>query len=263
MKPGGVQFVEVPDRLEAMRVGPVSGTPVVLLHHGLGSVSTWGRLPAVLAERGDVPVFAYSRLGHGRSAPLRRIPRPVQFMRREAERVLPRLLTELEVERPLLVGHSDGGSIALLYAASDVEPRPRSLCLFAPHVFVEDCTLESVRRARRDFEAGPLRRRLARHHDDPEGAFRGWSETWLQPEFAAWNIEPSLASVRCPVTVVQGTDDPYGTPAQVDAIDAGCPTPVDKRILEGCGHDPLADRFEESLSAILDSVACCAAESAP
>lgn len=257
MRHGGVELVEVPERLEVLRVGPPSGPPIVLLHHGLGSVSTWGRLPAAIAERTGLPVLAYSRLGHGRSAPLTAIPRPVDFMHREARRVLPRLFGALEVDRPLLVGHSDGGSIALLYAAAGREPMPRGLCLLAPHVFVEECTLEGAEEAREAFREGGLRRSLARHHDDPEGAFRGWCETWLQPGFRSWNIESALEDVDCPLTVVQGTEDRYGSLAQVEAIRAGCPGPVDVRVLEGCGHELSKDRPEETLSAILDAVASC------
>jgi len=158
-------------------------------------------------------------------------------MHEEATVVLPRLLERLGLsDPPVLVGHSDGASIALLHAAAGHVVR--GLVLLAPHVFVEDCTIEAIRESAGQYENGDLRARMARHHADPDGAFWGWNRIWLDPRFRDWNIEAELSSVSCPTLVVQGTDDPYGTVAQVDAIRRASRGPVETLILDGVGHAP-------------------------
>ena len=250
-------FVEVPYRLEVEILGSIEPDEptIVMRHPGLGSVSAWRDFPATVAEATGCAVVVYSRRGHGRSAPLATTPQPVDFMHRHATTDLPALLRTLEIRRPLLLGHSDGASIALLYAGSALDPAPVALALMAPHVFVEAETIAGAKAARRAFEHGSLRSRLALHHDDVDGAFHGWCDTWLLPEFRKWNIEDVLEHISCPVTVIQGLDDEYGTPRQVEAIRAGIARPVEAVLLERCGHEPQRDRPRRTLEAIVARVA--------
>ena len=249
-----MSFVFLPHRIEYEWIGPGPGeaATAVLLHHGLGSVSAWRDFPHKIAEHSGLGVLVYSRRGYGRSARVEVGARPVDFMQREARGDLPRLLAALEVKSPHLIGHSDGASIAILYSGSELQPRPRSLLLMSPHVFVEDVTVESAGRAAQEFERGPLREGLARHHEDPDGAFVGWSETWRSREFRSWNIESSLKDISCPVTVVQGEDDEYGTVRQVDAIRRGLAAEPSVVALPHCGHLPYREAEPEALRAILD-----------
>jgi pimeloyl-ACP methyl ester carboxylesterase len=232
-------------RLEARwwhPASPAAGTaPVVLLHEGLGSVSTWREFPAELAARTGRTVFAYSRRGHGHSD-RRGGGLPLDFMHREAHDSAPRVLDAAGIERAVLFGHSDGGSMALLTAARWPQ-RVTALVLEAPHVFVEDLSVASIARIRDRYRAdGDLRRRLARHHRHVDEAFYGWNDVWLDPAFRSWNIEAALADVTCPVLVLQGADDEYGTTAQVDAIARGCRGPVATLLIQKCGHSPHRDQ---------------------
>lgn len=224
---------------------------LVLLHEGLGSVSTWRDFPDALATRTGCPVLVYSRAGHGASPPPD-APRGVRFMHDEATVVLPALLQQFAIDTPVLVGHSDGGSIALIYAGT----RPaRGLVLLAPHVFVEDCSIESIARMRELYATTDLRARLARHHADVDAAFHGWNDVWLNPAFREWNIEEYLRAITCPVLVLQGEDDEYGTRAQVDAIAAQVSGPVDVELLPRCGHAPHRDQREKVLERVAAFVA--------
>lgn len=222
--------------------GPASGDPIVLLHEGLGSVSAWRDFPAVLAARVQRAVFAYSRRGHGRSDP-HGGALAADFMHREAEAVVPRVLDAAGIERALLLGHSDGGSIALL-AAARWPDRVRALALEAPHVFVEPLSIASIAAIRERYAAqdGRLRARLAAHHADVDGMFYGWNDVWLSPTFRPWTIESELPTVRCPVLVVQGVDDEYGTAAQVRAIERLVAGPVQVELIQKCGHSPHRDQ---------------------
>ncbi|MBI1396179.1 MAG: alpha/beta fold hydrolase [Betaproteobacteria bacterium] len=224
---------------------------IVLLHEGLGSVALWRDFPRRLAATTGRRVLAYSRQGYGRSDPLSG-PRTVDFMHVEALEVLPRLLDRLGVVAPVLLGHSDGASIALVHAGAGIRP-VRGVVVLAPHVFVEDVSLESIRRAKHAFETTDLRARLARYHDDPDSAFRGWNDIWLDPAFAVWNIEKFLPEIACPVLAVQGTDDEYGTMEQIDRIGRQC---RDARLLklERCGHSPHRDRPDTVLEAVREFV---------
>jgi uncharacterized protein (DUF952 family) len=172
-------------------------------------------------------------------------------MHREAEGDLPRLLKQLDIRRPILLGHSDGASIALIYAASDHDPAPLGLALLAPHVKVEERTLQGAREAAAAFQAGPLREALARHHADVDATFRGWNETWLSAAFRGWNIEECLEHVRCPVSVVQGLDDRYGTLGQIRPIVERVRQPVEVLLLQGCGHAPERDQPETTLDSVV------------
>ena len=220
----------------------------MFLHEGLGSVSLWKDVPARVAERTGCGIFVYSRRGYGASDALG-APREPDYMHREADIVLPALLDDARIERPILFGHSDGASIALLFAAA-LPGRARALVLEAPHVFVEDLSVASIAAAKTAFETTDLRSKLARHHADAAGAFRGWNDIWLDERFRAWNIEDRLALVDVPVLVVQGEDDEYGTLAQIRSIEAHV-RDVTTVVLERCAHSPHRDRPD----AVLDAVA--------
>lgn len=210
---------------------------ILLLHEGLGSVSLWRTFPSDLAERTGHRVFAYSRLGYGESDAVR-LPRPTTFMHDEALEVLPDVLDALALTRPVLFGHSDGGSIALIYAAHH-PGRVRGLVLEAPHVFVEDLSITSIARAKVAYETTDLRAKLARFHgDNVDVAFRGWNDVWLSSAFATWNIEALLPRIHCPTLVMQSEDDEYGTLAQLDAITNGIGGASETLILPDGGHTP-------------------------
>lgn len=245
-------------RLEVRRIAGASPSAptLVFLHEGLGSISMWRDFPAQVARATGCPAIVYSRAGYGNSDAVR-APRAVRYMHDEALEVLPRLLEQLGVREPVLVGHSDGGSIALIYAGA--QPRPttgiRGVVAMAPHVFVEDLSVESIARAKTAFETTDLRERLARHHADPEGAFRGWNDIWLHPDFRAWNIEEVLPRVDCPVLAIQGFDDEYGTMAQIDAVSRQVAGPVEVLRLDRCGHSPHRDQPAAVVEAIARFVA--------
>jgi pimeloyl-ACP methyl ester carboxylesterase len=242
-----VTFLQVgPHRLEAARFGEGAGPALVFLHEGLGSVSLWRDFPRETAEACGLPAFVYSRRNYGRSSATAPLPWPVRYMHDEAA-LLPDVLAAARIDDPILVGHSDGASIALLYAA---EHPVQGLVLLAPHVFGEELSFASIAQAKEAYERSDLRARLARHHDDVDAAFRGWNGAWLQPAFRAWNIEDALPRIRAPILVVQGRDDEYGTVRQVEAIQARAAGPVEAVILEGCGHSPQRDRPHETVQAI-------------
>jgi pimeloyl-ACP methyl ester carboxylesterase len=222
-----------------------------MLHEGLGSVGAWRGFPAQVAAASGRRVHAYSRLGYG-SSDAARLPWTVRFMHDEAEGDLPAVLDALGLARPVLFGHSDGGSIALI-AAARAPQRFAGLILEAPHVFVEDVSVAIIARMKAAYDATDLRARLQRHHGaNADGAFRGWSEVWLDPAFRAWSLEALLPDVACPVLVIQGRDDDYGTPAQVDAIAHGVSGPVRTLVLDDCGHVPHRDQPERVLAAVVE-----------
>jgi pimeloyl-ACP methyl ester carboxylesterase len=226
---------------------------VILLHEGLGSLALWRDFPARLAEATGASVLVYSRLGYGKSAPLIQ-KRNVGYMHVEALESLPALRDALAIADPILVGHSDGASIALIHAGAG-RWKVRGLILEAPHVFVEDVTVTSIEAAREAYATTDLRSRLARYHDDVDGAFRGWNDIWLDPEFRAWNIEACLPAITCPALVIQGADDEYGTPAQLAAIAAQIGGPVETKLLPDCKHSPHRDQPEITLAAMARFIA--------
>lgn len=221
--------------------------PVVLLHEGLGSLKMWRDFPAQLADSTQRRVLAYSRRGYGDSPPLGR-RRSVSYMHEEALHHLPELLDELNVVRPVLFGHSDGASIALIHAGAQVRP-VSALILEAPHVFVEDISVQSIRAAKVAYESGDLRERLSRYHGDVDGAFYGWNDIWLSSEFRSWNIENYLASLKCPVLAIQGMDDEYGTLEQIDRIARAHADTVLLK-LRDCGHSPHRDQLQRVLRSV-------------
>lgn len=228
---------------------PSAATPILLLHEGLGCVSMWRDFPAALATRTGRRVGAYSRLGHGRSGP-RTAPHAAGFIHDEARHVLPEVLDTLGFEQAVLLGHSDGGSIALLFAAW-YPTRVTALVLEAPHVFVEPISIASITEMKAAYASTDLPSRLAKHHGtNTEGAFRGWNDIWLHPAFEAWNIEDVLPDVTCPTLVVQGTDDEYGTARQVEAIRQQAGGRVETAWLSACGHSPHRDQPEAVLTSI-------------
>ena len=248
-------FVNVASRrLEYRRIGiarPARPT-LVFLHEGLGSVAMWRDFPARVARATKLGAVVYSRLGYGRSEPLRE-PRTARYLHDEAEIVLPEFLDRLEIERPILIGHSDGGSIALIHAGIAARP-PAAVVTLAAHVLVEDISVASIAAAREKFETTDVRAKLARHHADVDGVFWGWNRVWLSPEFRAWNIEEYLPRIRCPVLAIQGEDDEYGTMEQMRRIDAKV---GDVRLLElpNCRHSAHKDQPDAVIDAIARFVA--------
>ncbi len=231
---------------------PRVGAPLfVFLHEGLGSVSMWKDLPRKLCMASGMRGLVYSREGYGRSTPRGPGERwPVEFMHRHARDVLPALLDALVVEVPVwLFGHSDGGSIALLFAAAFPE-RVHGVIAVAPHIMVEPVSIASIEAARDAYANGDLRSRLARHHDDPDSAFHGWNDAWLAPAFRRWNIEAELASITCPLLAVQGVDDAYGTMAQIDRIAHQVPHAQLVKIA-GAGHAPFRDQPAPFITAVV------------
>jgi pimeloyl-ACP methyl ester carboxylesterase len=222
-------------------------TMIVLLHEGLGSVAMWKDFPDAVAARSGHPVLVYSRHGHGQSAQLTQ-PRRVDYMHYEATTVLPELLSELEVRNPLLIGHSDGASIAIIHAGSG--NAVNGTVLMAPHVFVEQVSIDAIAEARRAFETTELAAKLARYHNHPQSMFHGWNDIWLHPEFRDWNIESFLPAIDSPILVIQGENDPYGTLAQVDAIERSAGGPVKKLVFSDCGHSPHIDFRQQTIDAI-------------
>lgn len=223
---------------------PTRAPTLVFLHEGLGSVSAWRDFPARVADACGMGALVYSRWGYGKSD-ARPVPWPLSYMHDEARASLPEVLDAAGVRDAVLVGHSDGGSIAILFAGGGTPQarRVRALVLLAPHVFVEDVSVRSIAAAADAFRIGDLRERLERHHGaNVDGAFWGWNRAWLDPAFRGWNIEESLPRVRVPSLVVQGREDPYGTLAQVDAIERGAGVPVTRLVLDACGHAPQRDQ---------------------
>lgn len=250
-------------RLETRCIPGAAGRPwLVLLHEGLGCVSLWRDFPEKLARHTGSPVLAYSRRGYGGSDPLPPPPvagprRPPSFMHDEAAIVLPRLLDHLAIEAPVLVGHSDGASIALIHAARPAADT-RAVVLMAPHVLVEPISLASIARMRELYAAGELRARLARHHAHVDDAFLGWADTWLDPSFRAWSLAGEIARLACPALLIQGDADEYGTLAHVDGIAAGAMGPTQRLLLSGGGHAPHREHEAEVLDAIQGFVASVA-----
>jgi pimeloyl-ACP methyl ester carboxylesterase len=219
---------------------------MVLLHEGLGSVSMWGAFPSRLAQATGYEVVVYSRFGYGQSDP-RLGAFAVDYMHHEALEVLPEFLERLEITAPILLGHSNGASIAIIHAGVR---GAEALVLEAPHVFVEDVCVEAIAAVKTTFETTDLRRKLGRHHADPEHAFRGWNDIWLHPDFRKWNIEEYLPRIECPALVIQGCDDEYGSMAHAQAIRRQAAGPVQIRALERCGHSPHRDQPEAVLEAV-------------
>jgi pimeloyl-ACP methyl ester carboxylesterase len=238
--------------LETRWIGPdpAEAPTIVMLHEGLGSVRQWGDWPERLSAATGCGVFLYSRAGYGGSDPVA-LPWPLDYLEQEAMVVLPDLLDRIGFRRGVLLGHSDGASIATIYLGGVEDFRVRGLVLIAPHFFVEEAGLRSIERARVAFESGDLRDRLARYHGaNVEVAFRGWNDVWLAPGFRRWDIRDAIGYIRVPILVLQGGDDPYGTEAQIEAAREEAYCPVEVARLPGVGHAPHLERPDETLTAV-------------
>jgi pimeloyl-ACP methyl ester carboxylesterase len=242
-------------RLEYRFVGPQpdKAPTLVLLHEGLGCVGLWNDFPEKLSAATGAGVFVYSRAGYGKSSPVN-LPRPLSYMHDEAQETLPRLLDAIGFQRGLLIGHSDGASIAAIYAGSYQDHRVGGLVLIAPHFFTEDPGIASIAEAKKAYETGDLRARLARWHADVDNAFKGWNDAWLDPEFRKWDITGFLAYIRVPVLIVQGEDDQYGTAKQIEVAQEECYCPVEAALLPGARHSPQREAPEATLKAISEFV---------
>lgn len=226
--------------------GDASRRPVVLLHEGLGSIGLWRDFPVALQQASGRSIVVYSRPGHGRSEPPVEA-REAAFFAHEADVVLPAVLAAFSARDPVLVGHSDGGTIALLHAARH---DATAVVAMAPHVFVETGQLEGIREAVAAFEGGDMRERMSRHHDDPDHVFRSWSDLWLDPAFASWSIESELETVTVPLLLVHGEDDHYGSVQQLVRIERRVRGPVRRAILP-TGHSPHLDRPDLVLAEVV------------
>jgi pimeloyl-ACP methyl ester carboxylesterase len=233
-------FLDLPPlKLEYRMIGPRpdAAPTIVMLHEGLGSVELWNSFPDALAQATGAGVFVYSRAGYGRSAP-GAMPRSTEFLNEEAREVLPRVLDAIGFRRGLLLGHSDGATIAAIYAGSVQDHRVRGLVLIAPHFFTEQIGLTEIARAAKSFSSGALREKLARYHADVDCAFNSWSGPWLDPKFRDWDITEVLSYIRVPILIVQGEADQYGTQRQIEVAKEECYCPVETAILPGIRHVP-------------------------
>ena len=237
--------------LEYRMIGPAPGEAptIVMLHEGLGSAGLWGDFPEKLAAATGAGVFVYSRAGYGASSPVT-LPRPLDYMQIEALDVLPKLLDQTGFRRGLLVGHSDGASIAAIYAGGVQDHRVRGVAMIAPHFVVEELSVASIEEIRRAYEATDLRAKLKRWHSDVDNAFHGWNQAWLDPKFRNWDISEYLAYIRVPVAILQGADDQYGTIRQIEIAQEECYCPVDVTVIPGAGHSP----HREAPGATLDAI---------
>jgi len=249
-------FLDINDvRLEYNRLGnnPADSPTLVFLHEGLGSVALWKDFPEKLVEVTGLNAFVYSRQSYGKSSPLASA-RKADYMHRESLEILPGVLRAAGINNPLLIGHSDGASIALIYAGSDQQPRPIALILMAAHVFNEQLSVDSIALARQAYQDGDLRKRLAAYHDDVDNAFWRWNDIWLDDEFRDWNIESCLGNIAIPVLHIQGEDDEYGTQAQALAIQKQSTGPVEILMLSDCRHAPFRDQTQATLKRISEFI---------
>jgi pimeloyl-ACP methyl ester carboxylesterase len=247
-------FIDLGDqRLEYRMIGPRpnAAPTLVMLHEGLGCVGMWGDFPDRLQAATGCGVFVYSREGYGQSSPAK-LPRRLDFMHVEARETLPRLLEAIGFRRGLLVGHSDGGSIAAIYGGSVQDHRMAGLVLMAPHFFVEDVTSASIAELRKAYDTTDLRSRLGRWHKDGDATVRGWTDVWLKNNFRSWDLTEDLAYIRVPILIVQGGQDQYGTMRQVEAAQEECYCPVEVLALPDARHVPHREAPEQTLGAVVD-----------
>ncbi|MCF7847654.1 MAG: alpha/beta hydrolase [Kiritimatiellales bacterium] len=241
-------------QLEYQWFTPLQGIDLTLvfLHEGLGCVAMWKDFPRRVARLTGCRVLIYSRAGYGGSDPCP-LPRPLSFMQDEGLRVLPKILNAAGIRNAVLVGHSDGASIALINVGGIADARIQGLILMAPHVFVEELTLRSIRAAKTAFETTDLRERLSRYHgDNVDCAFLGWSQAWLDQDFLGWNLDTYLPNIKVPVLLLQGEQDNYGTLRQLDRITELLPNAAETLLLSGCGHSPFRDRLDDTLQGVAD-----------
>ena len=228
---------------------PPDAPTIVMMHEGLGSVSTWRNFPERLAEATKAGVFALSRAGYGRSSPAS-LPRPMDYLRREAIDVLPKVLDAIGFRRGILLGHSDGGSIAAIYAGSVQDHRVRGLVLIEPHFFVEEINIAAIQKIGADYESTALRGRLARHHANVDDTFHGWRNMWLDPRFKSFDMRQELNYIRVPILIVKGENDPYSTREQIKVAEEECYCPVESIIVPKARHAPHHEAPDITLAAI-------------
>ena len=230
---------------------PDAAPTLVLLHEGLGSVAQWKDVPQTLADATGYGVFAYSRAGYGASDPVT-LPRPLDYMTREAEDTLGAVMDGAGIEQAVLLGHSDGATIATIYGGSVSDMRVRGLILIAPHFFTEAVGLQAIQAAGTAFATGDLRAKLSKYHTDVDVAFHGWHDAWTNPDFASWNVADAIDHLRIPVLAIQGRDDPYGSLAQITEIEERIYSPLDMLILDKCGHAPHLEQAKATLAEIAE-----------
>lgn len=230
---------------------PSDAPTLVLLHEGLGCVALWRDFPSRLTKATNLGVVAYSRAGYGQSDPAV-LPRPLDYMTREAVEILPAVLNQIGVKRAILVGHSDGATIAAIHAGSVFDPRIRGLVVMAPHFFTEPMGLKEIANAKQAYDSGGLKDRMAKYHADPDNTFRGWNDSWLNPDFKRWNVTEVLDYIRVPVLALQGVQDQYGTWAQIEVIEERCYAPIDAVPIENCHHSPFLDQPDQTVGEIAD-----------
>jgi len=241
--------------LEYRMIGraPDDAPTIVMLHEGLGCAALWGDFPDRLAAATGAGVFVYSRAGYGASTTVA-LPRPLDYMHVEALDVLPKLLDKIGFRRGLLLGHSDGASIAAIYAGGVQDHRVRAVAMIAPHFVVEDIGLTSIAQTRKAYETGGLKEKLQRWHGDVDNTFYGWSDAWLDHKFRKWDISEYLAYIRVPLAILQGTDDQYGTVRQIEIAQEECYCPVEVTMIPGAGHSPHREAPEPTLDTISEFV---------
>ncbi|HWI83951.1 alpha/beta hydrolase [Ramlibacter sp.] len=238
--------------IEVQRLAPAGGgrrAPIIFLHEGLGSVAMWRDWPAQVCAATGRPGIVYSRRGYGQSDPIADVRGAGRlgpdYMHREAEDWLPKLLVALGIEAPVLLGHSDGGTIALLHASR----HPVAACVvLAPHVIVEDCSVNAIEAARLAYRSNGLRERLQRYHADVDCAFWQWNDIWLSPVFRDFDIREDCRRIAAPLLAIQGDSDPYGTLRQIEEIEPR--GPYEKRVLADCGHSPHRDQPAQTTQAV-------------
>jgi pimeloyl-ACP methyl ester carboxylesterase len=254
LAPTGFLKIDSAD-LEYRMTGPApdEAPTIVMLHEGLGSAGLWGDFPETLQAATGAGVFAWSRAGYGASTPAK-LPRPLDYMQIEALDVLPKLLDQIGFRRGILLGHSDGASIAAIYAGGVADRRVRGVAMIAPHFIVEDISVTSIAAIKTAYETAGLKAKLARWHSDVDNAFYGWNGAWLDPKFRDWDISEYLAYIRVPVAILQGVNDEYGTRRQVEIAREECYCPVDVTIIPGAGHSPHREAPGATLDAITEFV---------
>lgn len=228
---------------------PDQAPTFVLLHEGLGCVALWRDFPKALADATGYGVFVYSRAGYGQSDSAD-LPRSLDYMTREATDVLPEVLNSFGFQKGVLLGHSDGATIAAIYAGSVADYRVRGVVVMAPHFFTEPMGLAEIAKAKVAYETTDLEQRLAKYHRDPDNAFRGWNDAWLHPDFAAWNVGSVIDHIRVPVLALQGAEDQYGTIAQITELEQRLYSPFEVEILADCKHAPYLDQPEKTLAVV-------------
>lgn len=233
--------------------GPDRAPTLVLLHEGLGCVKLWRDFPSALQAATGCGVFAYSRFGYGSSDPVA-LPRPMTYMHDEALAILPAVLDKACIQHAILIGHSDGGSIAAIYAGGKTDPRLAGAITIAAHFFVEELNIEAIARIGQAFETGDLRTRLARYHHDVDCAFHGWNKAWLDPRFRAFDITGYLEAIRIPVLGLQGSDDPYGSDVQLSVLKRLVLADCQTRVIPGARHSPHLEAPVETLAEIVSFV---------